>query len=70
MRVYKESWREREVEAEQNCWPVDCVKLQYVLPYHLQHEQVVLVCQWHNATPVQMVAKIRVVLGSQRQSDN
>ena len=38
MRVYKESGREGKVEAEKNCWPVDCVELQYVLTYHLQHK--------------------------------
>ena len=39
MGVDKESRRKRKVEAEKDCGPVDCMKLQYIFSYNLRKKQ-------------------------------
>ena len=36
MGVTKESRRKRKIEAEKDCGPVDCMKLQYIFSYNLR----------------------------------
>ena len=39
MGVDKESRRKRKIEAEKDCGPVDCMKLQYIFSYNLRKKQ-------------------------------
>ena len=38
MGVDKESRRKRKIEAEKDCGPVDCMKLQYIFSYSLREK--------------------------------
>ena len=70
MRMYKKSGGKRKVEAEENCWPVDCMELQDVLPDNLDEEKFKYAVSGYCAAPAQKVAKIEAFPGNRRQLDN
>lgn len=66
MGVDKESRRKRKIEAEKDCGPVDCMKLQYVFSYNLRGKNT----RGNKKPPVipeLKVAKSEVVSGNPQQ---